>query len=197
MTTTELVPDQAQATDAVATLLRYCGYDPLDPGLLDTPARVARALRELTSGEHSVPGDHLARVFDANDMDVDQMILLRRVPFVSLCEHHLLPFVGHASVAYLPSPGAQVVGLSKLARVVEDYSRRLQVQERLTAQVARCIDEHTDNEGVAVMLSARHLCMSIRGVRKENAVMVTSKLLGAFRTDAQTRGEFLSLARGE
>lgn len=182
---------------AVETLLAYCGYDlrqmQMD-GLSRTPHRVVSAWRELTAGERSDPGDHLARVFDPDGMDVDEMIVLRRIGFVSLCEHHVLPFVGHATVAYIPAPGASIVGVSKLARVVEGYAHRLQVQERLTSQIAHCLDKHLNNVGVAVQIEATHSCLSLRGIRKETAVMVTSKLMGLFKDDPRARAEFLDLA---
>lgn len=186
---------RSDAEEAVRTVLRFIGYDPGIEGLLDTPRRVLASLSEFTSGAGLDPGLHLARVFQADDMDVDAMIVLRHIPFTSVCEHHLLPFFGYASVAYIPSPGAAVVGLSKLARVVEGYARRLQVQERMTAQVAKCLDVHIDNVGVAVTLQATHTCMSMRGVRKESAVMVTSKLTGAFREDPRARAEFFELVK--
>lgn len=186
MTTQEQTYSLAES--AVATLLKVCGYDPTENGLIDTPARVVRALVELTSGEWEDPAVHLERVFDSGD--TDEMIIVRDVGFASMCEHHMLPFVGKASVAYIPAPGAPIVGLSKLARVVDVYARRLQVQERMTAQIAGCIDKHLTNVGVAVTISAHHTCMSLRGVRKEGADMVTSKLLGLFKTDASARAEF-------
>lgn len=181
---------------AVKALLEHCGYDcDNDSGIAETPRRVVQAWEELTAGQHSDPGEHLARTFDADGMDVDEMIVLRRIGFVSLCEHHVLPFTGHASVAYLPRPGASIVGVSKLARVVDGYARRLQVQERLTSQIATCVDKHLDNVGVAVQIEATHTCLSLRGIRKESAVMVTSKLTGLFRDDPRARAEFLELIR--
>jgi GTP cyclohydrolase I len=195
-TITTGAPAGADAEAAVSTLLGYCGYDLARDGLADTPGRVVRAWTELTEGEGTDPSRYLARQFNADDMDVDEMICLRRVAFVSLCEHHVLPFAGHATVAYLPAPGAMVVGVSKLARVVEGYAHRLQVQERLTNQIAGCLARHLDTIGVAVRVEATHTCLSLRGIRKESAVMVTSKLLGAFRQDRAARAEFFELARG-
>lgn len=189
-------PTNAFAAEAaVAMLLDCCGYDLDADGLADTPRRVARTWIELTAGEHSDPGDHLRRTFDPDGMDVDEMVVLRRIGFVSLCEHHVLPFAGHATVAYIPAPGAAIVGLSKLARVVDGYAHRLQVQERLTTQIANCIDKHLDNVGVGVQIEATHTCLSLRGARKETAVMVTSKLTGLFKEDPRARAEFLDLAR--
>lgn len=184
------------AEQAVVSLLGWMGYDPCDPGLVDTPRRVVDALTELTSGEDEPdPGEHLRTVFDPTGMTTDEMIVLRNVPFVSVCEHHLLPFSGTATLAYLPNEGAGVVGLSKLARVVEGFARRLQVQERLTSQIAEALDKHTDNRGVAVTVTAVHTCMTIRGIRKAEAEMVTSRLTGRFRDNGPTRAEFLALAR--
>jgi GTP cyclohydrolase I len=185
-----------EACRGVSALLRHCGYEPTSDGLVDTPARVVRAWRELTAGTTVDPAQYLARTFDGNGMDVDEMIALRRIGFVSVCEHHILPFTGYASVAYVPSPGAAVVGVSKLARVVTTYAQRLQVQERLTSQIANCIQTHLDTAGVAVCIEATHSCLTLRGVRSSSAVMVTSKLLGVFRTDPAARAEFFELARG-
>lgn len=179
-------------TEAVQTLLAVLGYDPEAAALADTPRRLVAALTELTSGEATDPAAFLAVTFEA---DADEMIVLRRVPLVSVCEHHLLPFTGHATVAYIPAPGAGVVGVSKLARVVDGYARRLQLQERLTAQIADAIESQLDTVGVGVMVTALHSCLAIRGARKDGAELVTSVTRGLFRSDAAARAEFFSLAR--
>ena len=187
---TALVTDPAAG--AVRTLLAALGYDPAAPGLAGTPRRLVEALGELTEGEHTDPGHWLKTTFAA---DADEMIVLRRVEVQSVCEHHLFPFTGLATVGYIPAPGAGVVGLSKLARVVEGYARRLQLQERLTAQIADCIEGHLSTVGVAVEIAAVHSCLSIRGARK-GGELVTSVTRGAFRSDPATRAEFFALARG-
>ena len=178
------------ATDAVRQLLEHIGEDPTRDGLLDTPKRVAKALLELTNGYQLDPADILATTFDVS---CDEMIVVRKVPFSSLCEHHMLPFHGHASVAYVPAPGGRVVGLSKLARLVDCYARRLQVQERLTSQIADAIDHHLQPLGVGVVITASHTCMSMRGIGKAGE-MVTSKLIGALRDEHDARAEFMGLA---
>ena len=177
----------------VRGLLAQLGYDPDAPPYRETPRRLASALAELTAGETDDPARYLKVTFPA---DADEMVVLRRVPFVSLCEHHLFPFTGHATVGYIPAAGAGVVGVSKLARVVDAYARRLQLQERLTAQVAACLQGGLDTLGVAVTISAVHTCMALRGPRKQGAELVTSVTLGAFRTDPSARAEFFALARG-
>lgn len=177
---------------AVVQLLQAIGEDPQRPGLVDTPGRVVRALLELTSGYADNPAAILARVFPD---EYDEMVVVRGVAFTSLCEHHLLTFTGTAVVGYLPAPGRGVVGLSKLARLVDAYARRLQVQERMTMQIADAMVEHLQPLGVGVVLRARHSCMGCRGVRKPAAEMVTSALRGAMRDQADTRAEFLALAR--
>lgn len=180
------------AERAVRVLLAELGEDVDRPGLRDTPARVVRALREMTSGGAVDPAELLGTVFpDA----FDEMVVVRAVEFTSLCEHHLLAFTGTATVGYIPN-GSGVVGLSKLARLVECYARRLQVQERMTQQIAEAIDKHLQPLGVGVVVRARHSCMGCRGVRKPGAEMVTSSLLGAMRDEPQTRAEFLTLANG-
>jgi GTP cyclohydrolase I len=179
------------AQAAVRTLISWLGEDPNREGLRDTPARVARAMREMTSGYRDRPGAILARRFAE---DSDEMIVVRGISFQSLCEHHLLPFHGRAHVAYLPGPSGGVVGLSKLARLVECYARRLQVQERMTRQIARDIMEHLEARGAAVLIEASHACMINRGVRQPASMMVTSAVLGSFRDDARARSEFFSLA---
>jgi GTP cyclohydrolase I len=178
-------------TDAVTRLLEYIGEDPRRDGLLDTPQRVVKALREMTEGYHLDAGTILERTFDEH---CDDMIVVRQVPFTSLCEHHLLPFTGTATVGYIPAESGGVVGLSKLARLVEMHARRLQVQERMTAAIAADIEEHLGAFGVGVVVRAYHSCMAVRGVRK-SAEMVTSTMLGAMRQDARARAEFLDLSR--
>jgi GTP cyclohydrolase I len=178
----------ADAERAVATLLEYVGEDPSRDGLRDTPSRVVRALRELTSGYGSDPAAILSRTFEESS---DELILLRGIEFHSTCEHHLLPFHGTVTVGYLPG---RVVGISKLARLVDCFARRLQIQERMTNQIAQAIETHLEARGTGVVVSARHLCMACRGVRKESTVMVTSAMLGGLRTDAASRAEFLRLA---
>lgn len=176
------------AEQAIRTLLRWAGEDPKREGLRDTPARVVRAYRDWFSGYLSDPADYLRRTFEEVE-GYDEMIVLRGIQFESHCEHHMAPIIGHAHVGYLPTN--KVVGISKLARVVDGYSRRFQVQEKMTAQIARCIDEVLKPRGVGVVIDASHQCMTTRGVHKRGVSMVTSKMLGTFREDARTRGEFL------
>jgi len=171
---------------AVVTLLRWIGEDPDRDGLRDTPARVAKAWREMTSGYDDDPAAILSRTFDESS---DEMIVLRGIDFHSTCEHHLLPFHGTAMVGYLPG---KVVGISKLARLVECFARRLQIQERMTRQIAEAVETHLDARGVGVIVRAHHLCMGCRGVRQPEAEMVTSAMLGTLRSDAKSRAEFLS-----
>lgn len=180
--------DQLRIERAVAELLDALGEDPNREGLLDTPKRVARMYRELFAGLHADPAEHLGRVFNE---DYDEVVLLSNIDFFSLCEHHLLPFQGKAHVAYLPN--GRVVGLSKLARTVEAFARRPQVQERMTCQIADALMEHLDPKGAAVVIEAEHLCMKMRGVQKPGGVMVTSALRGAFKECASTRAEVLTL----
>jgi len=177
-----------QAEDAVRILLRWAGEDPQREGLRDTPARVVRAYRDWFSGYLSDPADYLRRTFEEVE-GYDEMIVLRGIQFESFCEHHMAPIIGHAHVGYLPTN--KVVGISKLARVVDGYTRRFQVQEKMTAQIARCIDEVLKPRGVGVVIDATHQCMTTRGVHKRGVSMVTSKMLGNFREDARTRAEFL------
>jgi len=183
------VPLLENIEEAIVTLLRYIGEDPDRDGLRDTPARVARAWREMTSGYDDDPATILGRTFDESS---DEMIILRGISFYSTCEHHLLPFYGTATVGYLPG---KVVGISKLARLVECFARRLQIQERMTRQIADAIETHLDARGVAVILRAHHLCMGCRGVRQEETEMVTSSMLGILRSDATSRSEFLCNAK--
>jgi len=177
-----------EAERAVETLLRWIGEDPDRNGLADTPARVAKALREMTSGYSEDPAEILSRTFEETS---DEMVILRGILFQSICEHHLLPFLGTATVGYLPG---KVVGISKLARLVNCFARRLQIQERLTRQIADAVEEHLEARGVAVVIRAQHLCMACRGVRQQESEMVTSAMLGTLRTDATSRSEFLRLA---
>jgi GTP cyclohydrolase I len=180
----------AEVEEAVRTLLRWAGDDPLREGLLDTPKRVGRAWREYCGGYNEDPAIHLQRTFQ-EVAGYDEVVLLRDIPFHSHCEHHLAPIIGTASIAYLPTD--RVVGISKLARVLNGYSRRLQIQERLTAEIAQCIWEHLKPQGVAVVIQATHGCMTGRGVRTHGVDMVTSKVLGCFRDDPASRKEVLSL----
>jgi GTP cyclohydrolase I len=177
-----------EAERAVETLLRWVGEDPERDGLVDTPARVAKAFREMTSGYLEDPAEILSRTFEETS---DEMVILRGITFQSMCEHHLLPFLGTATVGYLPG---KVVGISKLARLVNCFARRLQIQERLTRQIADAVQKHLEARGVAVVIRAQHLCMACRGVRQMESEMVTSAMLGTLRTDATSRAEFLRLA---
>ena len=177
-----------QAADAVRTLLRWAGEDPRREGLLDTPKRVAKAYEDWFSGYALDPDDYLARTFEEVD-GYDELIVLRDIQFESHCEHHMAPIIGRAHVGYLPN--GKVVGISKLARVVEAYARRFQVQEKMTAQIARCIQDVLKPRGVGVVVEGAHECMTTRGIHKRGVSMITSKMLGAFRDDARTRAEFL------
>ena len=180
---------EQQAQDAVRTLLKWSGDDPDREGLRDTPGRVVRAYRDWFSGYLSDPADYLRRTFEEVE-GYDEMIVLRGIEFESHCEHHMAPIIGRAHVGYLPTN--KVVGISKLARVVDGYCRRFQVQEKMTAaQIARCIDEVLRPRGVGVVIDASHQCMTTRGVHKRGVSMVTSKMIGDFRDDARTRAEFL------
>ena len=177
-----------QAEDAVRTLLRWAGEDPAREGLLETPARVVRAYRDWFSGYALDPDDYLARTFE-EVAGYDELIVLRDIEFESHCEHHMAPIIGKAHVGYLPD--GKVVGISKLARVVEAYARRFQVQEKMTAQIADCIQRVLQPRGVGVVVDGAHECMTTRGVHKRGVSMVTSKMLGSFRDDPRTRSEFL------
>ncbi|RYD15989.1 MAG: GTP cyclohydrolase I FolE [Lysobacteraceae bacterium] len=178
----------AEAEQAVRTLLRWAGEDPAREGLVDTPARVVRAYRDWFSGYDIDPAEYLGRTFE-EVAGYDEMIVLRDIPFESFCEHHMAPIIGRAHVGYLPTD--KVVGISKLARVVDAYARRFQVQEKLTAQIAHCIGLVLKPRGVGVVIDAVHQCMTTRGVHKRGVSMVTSQMLGTFREDARTRAEFL------
>lgn len=182
------IPTEVQ--EAVRTLIRWAGDDPAREGLLDTPARVARAWREYAQGYSEDPAYHLSRTFDEVG-GYDEIVLLKDIPFQSHCEHHMAPIIGKAAIAYLPNH--RVVGISKLARVLHGFARRLQVQERLTAQVADCIWEHLDPQGVAVVIEASHACMTARGVNTPGVMMTTSRMMGTFRTDERSRREVLAL----
>jgi GTP cyclohydrolase I len=183
------VTDAARA--AVRTLLGYVGDDPDRPGLADTPGRVVRALAEMTAGYAEDPA-LLLRTF-VQDVPYEGVVALLDVPFASTCEHHLLPFTGTASVAYIPQPGGPLVGISKLARLVECYALRLQVQERMTVQIVTALVQHLDPKGAACIVRAEHSCMNLRGVRKHTGGMVTSELRGAFYEDPRARDELMAL----
>jgi len=182
------IPGDVQ--EAVRTLIRWAGDDPDREGLLDTPARVARAWKEYARGYAEDPAQHLSRTFEEVG-GYDEIVLLKDIPFQSHCEHHLAPIIGKASIAYLPAE--RVVGISKLARVLHGFARRLQVQERLTAQVADCICEHLKPQGVAVVIEASHACMTARGVHTPGVMMTTSRMMGVFRDDERSRREVLAL----
>jgi GTP cyclohydrolase I len=183
-------PTRDEAEAAVRVLLRWAGDDPQREGLLDTPARVVRSYEEFFAGYSIEPRELLARTFSEVD-GYDEMIVLKDIRFESYCEHHLVPIIGRAHVAYLP--GHRVVGISKLARLVDAFAKRLQIQEKMTVQIADTLNEVLQPAGVGVILEAAHQCMSTRGVHKAGATMVTSRMLGTFRTDPSTRREFLSI----
>lgn len=182
------VPEDVQ--EAIRTLIRWAGDDPEREGLLDTPQRVARAWKEYCLGYAEDPAIHLSRIFEEVG-GYDEVVLLKDIPFQSHCEHHMAPIIGKAAIAYLPRD--HVVGISKLARVLHGFSRRLQIQERLTAEVAQCIWDHLKPHGVAVVIEANHACMSARGVRTPGVGMITSRMMGTFLEDQRTRKEVLSL----
>ena len=186
-------PSRKQAEEAVHTLLLWAGEDPGREGLLDTPKRVARAYEDWFSGYKDNPVGFLKRTFKEVE-GYDEMIVLRDIEFVSHCEHHMAPIIGKAHVGYLPD--RKVVGISKLARVVEAFARRFQVQEKMTAQIANCIQDVLHPKGVGVVIEAAHQCMTTRGIHKSNVSMVTSQMLGSFRKDARTRAEFLRMIDG-
>lgn len=181
-------PTREQAEAAVRTLLSWAGDDPAREGLIDTPKRVAKAYKDWFSGYGADPADYLQRTFEEVE-GYDELIVLRDIEFESHCEHHMAPIIGKAHVGYLPS--GKVVGISKLARVVETYARRLQVQEKMTAQIAQVIQDVLQPRGVGVVIEGAHECMTTRGVHKRGVSMITSKMLGTFRDDARTRAEFL------
>jgi GTP cyclohydrolase I len=182
-------PSREEAERAVETLIRWAGDNPEREGLLETPARVIRSYEEFFDGYNRDPVTYLQRTFEEIN-GYDEMVVLKDIRFESHCEHHMLPIIGRIHVGYLPKK--RVVGISKLARVVEAYARRLQVQEKMTAQIAKCIQDVLDPKGVAVMVEATHQCMTTRGVHKAGVTMVTSQMLGALREDPKTRREFLA-----
>jgi len=179
---------QAEAEAAVRTLLQWAGEDPAREGLVDTPRRVAKAYRDWFSGYTVEPAEYLRRTFKEVE-GYDELVVLRDIGFESHCEHHMAPIIGKAHVGYLPN--GRVVGISKLARVVEAYARRFQVQEKMTSQIANCIQRALNPRGVGVVVEGAHECMTTRGIHKRGVSMVTSKMLGSFRDDARTRSEFL------
>ena len=178
---------------AVAELLAAIGEDPDRDGLQKTPYRVAHMYEELFAGLDEDPGDHLEVTFAA---DHDEMVMVRDIPFASLCEHHLVPFLGRAHVAYIPGDDGRITGLSKFARLVDGYARRLQVQERMTSQIADSIEAALAPKGVLVVVEAEHLCMSMRGVKKPGTLTITSAVRGLFRTDSATRSEAMQFVHG-
>jgi len=182
------VPDNVP--EAVRTLIRWAGDDPEREGLRDTPKRVARAWKEYCQGYEEDPASHLSRMFEEVG-GYDEIVLLKDIPFQSHCEHHMAPIIGKAAIAYLPTD--RVVGISKLARVLHGFARRLQIQERLTAEVAQCIWDELQPKGVAVVIEASHACMTARGVRTPGVNMVTSRIMGVFRRDEKSRQEVLKL----
>jgi len=186
-------PSREEAEAAVRTLLLWAGDDPNREGLVDTPARVARAYEEFFAGYDTDPVEMLARSFEETD-GYDEMVVLRDIRLESHCEHHMVPIIGKAHIAYLPN--GRVVGISKLARVIEAYAKRLQIQEKLTAQVANTIESVLKPKGVAVVIEAAHQCMTTRGIHKPGVSMVTSRMLGEFRTNDATRREFLAMIGG-
>jgi GTP cyclohydrolase I len=185
-------PTESDAEAAVRTLIEWAGDDPTREGLTDTPSRVARSYRELFAGYKEDPRKYLERTFSQVG-GYDELIILKDIRVVSFCEHHLLPVIGHAHVGYLPAD--RVVGISKLARVVHGFARRLQIQEKLTAEIAEAIQDILQPRGVGVVITAEHSCMTLRGVNTNGAVMTTSRLLGIIRDDQRTREEFLKLVR--
>jgi GTP cyclohydrolase I len=189
MASKRITVTQVEAEEAVRTLLRWAGEDPKREGLRETPKRVVNAYRDWYSGYAVDPRDYLQRTFE-EVAGYDEMVVLRDIEFESHCEHHMAPIIGKAHVGYLPTH--KVVGISKLARVVDVYARRFQVQEKMTAEVARCISDVLKPRGVGVVVEAVHECMTTRGVHKRRVSMITSKMLGSFRSDARTRAEFLT-----
>jgi len=183
-------PNRAEAEEAVRTLIRWAGDDPAREGLLGTPDRVVRAYEEFFGGYDSDPVEILTRTFE-EIADYDEMVVLKDIRFESHCEHHILPIIGKAHIAYLPDH--RVVGISKLARIVDAYARRLQIQEKMTAEIANAINQVLQPKGVAVVIDAAHQCMTTRGVHKAGVSMVTSRMLGAFRDNDSTRKEFLAI----
>ena len=185
--------DTERIERAVLEMLDALGEDPSRDGLQKTPHRVAKMYEELFAGFGENPADHLEVTFAA---DHDEMVMVRDIPFASLCEHHMIPFIGKAHVAYIPGEDGRITGLSKLARLVDGYARRLQVQERMTTEIADAIEQTLDPRGVLVVVEAEHLCMSMRGVKKSGTSTVTSAVRGLFRSDASTRMEAMQFVRG-
>ncbi len=186
-------PSRAEAEEAVRTLIRWAGDDPTREGLLGTPDRVVRSYDEFFAGYHIDPVEILTKTFEETD-GYDEMVMLRNIRFESYCEHHIVPIIGVVSVAYMPHH--RVVGISKLARVVEVYAKRMTIQEKVTAQIANTLEEVLQPLGVAVVIEAEHQCMTTRGVHKPGVKMVTSRMLGVFRDNPDTRREFLSMLQG-
>lgn len=185
---------QDDVEDAIRTILTWIGEDPSREGLSETPARVARAYKSYFAGYAQNPEDYLRKTFEET-AGYDEMVLLRNIPFQSHCEHHMAPIIGRAWVGYVPR--SRVVGISKLARVVEAYASRLQIQERMTAEIANIIDEVLQPQGVAVVIKAAHHCISSRGVKKHGVDLTTSRMLGCFRTDPMSRQEFLAMVNSD
>jgi GTP cyclohydrolase I len=185
--------DTARIERAILEILSAIGEDPTRDGLLRTPERVARSYVELFAGLGENPADHLEVTFAA---DHDEMVMVRDIPFASLCEHHLIPFIGRVHVAYIPGDDGRITGLSKLARLVDGFAKRLQVQERMTTEIADAIEEALLPQGVLVVVEAEHLCMSMRGVKKPGTTTVTSAVRGLFRNEASTRAEAMAFVRG-
>jgi GTP cyclohydrolase IA len=185
--------DTARVERAITELLIALGEDPSRDGLVKTPLRVARMYEEVLAGFGENPADHLEVTFAAEH---DEMVMVRDIPFASLCEHHLIPFIGKAHVAYIPGEDGRITGLSKLARLVDGYAKRLQVQERMTTEIADAIEEALAPLGVLVVVDAEHLCMSMRGVKKSGTSTITSAVRGLFRNDAATRMEAMQFVRG-
>ena len=186
-------PSREEAEAAVRTLIRWAGDDPTREGLIDTPKRVVKAYRELFEGYDQDSSTILDKVFE-EVAGYDDMVLVREIPFASHCEHHMVPFVGHAHIAYYPSDG--VVGLSKLARLVDVYARRLQTQETMTAEIVEAMVDSLNPRGVAVMIEAEHMCMSMRGVRKQGSTTITTRFTGIFKDDPAEQVRFMSMVRG-
>ena len=187
------VVDKPRIERAVREILAAIGEDPERDGLLDTPSRVARMYEEICSGLREDPSEHLLKMFEA---DHDEMVMVRDIPLHSLCEHHLVPFVGKAHVAYIPNMQGRITGLSKIARLVDGFARRPQVQERLTQQIAAALDKTLEPRGVLVVIEAEHLCMSMRGIRKSGSSTVTSSVHGVFRENAASRMEAMQFITG-
>lgn len=192
MKSKKTVVTREQAEEAVRTLIRWAGDDPKREGLLDTPRRVVKSYSEFFSGYDVEPQNILSRTFKEVD-GYDEIVVLRDIEFESHCEHHMVPFTGKVHIAYMPE--SRVVGISKLARLVDAYAKRLQIQEKMTAQIANALNDTLQPKGVAVVIEAVHQCMTSRGVHKRNSVMQTSHMLGRFRSDARSRQEFFSLLR--